>query len=212
MNKKIIVTIGREFCSGGMEVGKKLAEKLGISFYDKELISLAAKKSGFIENIFENADEKPTNSFLYSIAMGVPSATGMLLQNTDFLTNDKLFSIQSEVIKNIAKEGPCVLIGRCSNYILREEENLVSIYLHADMDFRIKRLLEVEKKDVSLKDAESFINKADKKRASYYRYYTGKEWNWATNYDLCLDTSKMGIENTVEQIYNYIKIILEKDK
>ena len=207
MNKKIIITIGREFCSGGMEIGKKLAEKLGIDFYDKELISLAAKKSGFIENIFENADEKPTNSFLYSIAMGVPSATGMLIQNSDFLTNDKLFSIQSEVIKNIAEKGSCVLIGRCSNYILREEKDILSIYLHANMDFRIKRLLEVEKKDINPKDAESFINKTDKKRANYYRYYTGNEWNVATNYDLCLDTSKLGIEKTVEQIYNYIQNI-----
>lgn len=205
MDKKIIVTIGREFCSGGTEIGRKLAKKLNIDFYDRELIAIAAKESGFIENIFENADEKPSNSFLYSIAMGMASSTGLCVQNADFLTNDKLFSIISNVIKNIAKQKSCVIVGRCSDYILREEENLIKVYLSADLDFRIKRLLEVEKKEIQEKDAPNYIHKSDKKRASYYRYYTGDEWDIAKNYDICLNTSKLGIDETVEQLYSYIQ-------
>ena len=140
MNKKIIVTICREFCSGGKEVGSKLANKLGCECYDKKLISLAAKESGFKETLFEDVDEKPTNSFLYSIAMGTPSTTGLFFQNNDFLTNDKLFGIQSEVIKKIASEKSAVIVGRCSDYILRDEKNLIKVYLRADEEFKIKRL------------------------------------------------------------------------
>lgn len=206
MDKKIIITICREFCSGGMETGKKLAEKLGIDFYDKEIISLAAKESGFTEDTFKSADEAPTNSFLYSIAMGSPSVTGIFFQNNDFLTNDKLFSIQSEVIKNIAKKGSAVIVGRCSDYILREEATIIKAYLRADINFRIKRLL-AENNNITEKEAESIIHKADKKRASYYSYYTGKDWNLLSNYDIILNTSKIGIDSAVEQIYNYVQSV-----
>lgn len=204
MGKKLIITICREFCSGGMETGKKLAEKLNIDFYDKELISLAAKESGFTENIFENVDEKPTNSLLYSIAMGAPSLTGVFFQNNDFLTNDKLFGIQSNVIKEIANKGSSVIVGRCSDYILRDEEGLVKVYLQADMEFRKKRFL-LEGKNVEEKDIEHIINKTDKKRANYYSYYTGREWDAVSNYDIVINTSKVGIDGAVELILNYIK-------
>ena len=206
MNKKIIVTICREFCSGGKEVGEKLAAKIGCEFYDKKLISLAAKKSGFTETIFENVDEKPTNSFLYSIAMGTPSTTGLFFQNNDFLTNDKLFAIQSDVIRNIARNKSAVIVGRCSDYILREEERLVKVYIRADKDFRIKRLLEINP-DVDPKHSESILHKTDKKRGHYYSYYTGREWDNISNYDLVLNTSKIGIDNSVEQILNFISFL-----
>ncbi len=203
MNKKIIVTICREFCSGGKEVGTKLASKLGCECYDKKLISLAAKESGFTETLFEDVDEKPSNSFLYSIAMGTPSTTGVFFQNNDFLTNDKLFGIQSDVIRRIASEKSAVIVGRCSDYILRDEENLVRVYLRADTDFRIKRLLETNK-DVDLKHAESLLHKTDKKRGHYYSYYTGRDWDNVSNYDLVINTSKLGIDNTVNLILDYI--------
>ena len=206
MNKKIIVTICREFCSGGKEVGEKLAAKIGCEFYDKKLISLAAKKSGFTETIFENVDEKPTNSFLYSIAMGTPSTTGLFFLYNDFLTNDKLFAIQSDVIRNIARNKSAVIVGRCSDYILREEERLVKVYIRADKDFRTKRLLEI-KPDVDPKHAESILHKTDKKRGHYYSYYTGREWDNISNYDLVLNTSKIGIDNSVEQILNFISFL-----
>ncbi|WP_317368710.1 cytidylate kinase-like family protein [uncultured Tyzzerella sp.] len=203
MCKKTIVTICREFCSGGKEVGSKLASKLECEFYDKNLISLAAKESGFTETLFEDIDEKPTNSFLYSIAMGTPSTTGLFFQNNDFLTNDKLFGIQSEVIKRIVNEKSAVIVGRCADYILREEKNLVKVYLRADIDFRIKRLLEIDK-EVDKKHAENVLYKTDKKRGHYYSYYTGRDWSNTTNYDLVINTSKIGIDNSVDLILNYI--------
>lgn len=203
MNKKIIVTICREFCSGGKEVGSKLASKLGCECYDKKLISLAAKESGFKETLFEDVDEKPTNSFLYSIAMGTPSTTGLFFQNNDFLTNDKLFGIQSEVIKKIASEKSAVIVGRCSDYILRDEKNLIKVYLRADEEFKIKRLLETNK-DLDQKHAQNLLHKTDKKRGHYYSYYTGRDWNTASNYDLVINTSKVGIDNAVDLILNYI--------
>ena len=203
MNKKIIVTICRESCSGGKEVGSKLANKLGCECYDKKLISLAAKESGFKETLFEDVDEKPTNSFLYSIAMGTPSTTGLFFQNNDFLTNDKLFGIQSEVIKKIASEKSAVIVGRCSDYILRDEKNLIKVYLRADEEFKIKRLLETNK-DLDQKHAQNLLHKTDKKRGHYYSYYTGRDWNTASNYDLVINTSKVGIDNAVDLILNYI--------
>lgn len=206
MTERIIITICRQFCSGGMEIGKKLANKLNFNFYDKELLSLAAKESGFTESLFESIDEKPTNSFLYSIAMGNPSISGIFFQNSDFITNDKLFGIQSEVIKNISKKGSSVIVGRCSGYILREEEKVINVYLYADIDFRIKRFLE-ENKDINPKDAERTLHKLDKKRASYYSYYTGREWDNVSNYDIVLNTSKIGINNSVEQIISYVNYI-----
>lgn len=203
MNKKIIVTICREFCSGGKEVGSKIANKLGCECYDKKLISLAAKESGFKETLFEDVDEKPTNSFLYSIAMGTPSTTGLFFQNNDFLTNDKLFGIQSEVIKKIASEKSAVIVGRCSDYILRDEKSLIKVYIRADEEFKIKRLLETNK-DLDKKHAQNLLHKTDKKRGHYYGYYTGRDWNTASNYDLVINTSKVGIDNAVDLILNYI--------
>lgn len=208
MLENVVVTICRQFCSGGKEVGTKLAKKLNCECYDKKLISLAAKESGFKEIFFEQADEKATNSFLYSIAMSTHSnTTGLFFQNNDFLTNDKLFSIQSDVIKKISKDKSCVIVGRCSDYILRERQNLVKVYLIADTDFRIKRLLQTNK-DVDLKHAEGLLHKTDKKRAHYYSYYTGKEWDNASNYDLVINTSKVGTDGAVNLILSYINNIL----
>lgn len=206
MNNKFIITIGRQFGSGGFEIGKKLAEALNINFYDKELIGLAAKESGFTESIFEKADEAPSNSFLYSIVMGAYPMNSLIFQNNDLLTNDKLFSIQSNVIKKLAKDESCVIVGRCSDYILREEKRIARVFLRADMEFRKKRILE-KYNEVNEKTVESFINKTDKRRSNYYGYYTGNVWDNMNNYDIVLNTSKIGIENTVKQIINYIEMI-----
>lgn len=206
MSDKFIITIGRQFGSGGFEIGKKIAEKLGVDFYDKELISLAAKESGFTESIFEKADEAPTNSFLFSVVMGAYPMNSLFFQNNDLLTNDKLFSIQSKVIKNISKNKSCVIVGRCSDYILRDEPKLLRVYLRADMEFRKKRILS-SFKDVEEKDVENLINKTDKKRSNYYSYYTGNNWDNVKNYDLILNTSKAGIDNCVEIIIQYLNLI-----
>ncbi len=210
MSDKFIVTISRQFGSGGREIGKKIADSLGIEFYDKELISLASKESGFCENVFEKADEAPSNSFLYSLVMGSNPMSSLFFRNDDLLTNDKLFSIQSKVIKNIANEKSCVIVGRCSDYILREEKNLTRVYFHADMDFRVKRTMELYKQ--SEKDANASILKADKKRNNYYNYYTGNEWTDLKNYDIIINTSKIGVENSVKAVINYVNMVREINK
>ncbi len=206
MSESFAITIGRQFCSGGREVGRKLADKLDIKFYDKELLSLAAKESGFTEKIFEKADEKPTNSFLYSVAMGSHHVNSMFFPHNDLLTNDKLFLTQSNVIKKIAAEGSCVIIGRCSDYVLRDEKKLLRVFLRADIDFRIERFKRVFP-DEHPKDIGSHILKTDKKRASYYSYYTGSEWSSLENYDLVINTSKLGIDNTVDEIIRCLGLI-----
>jgi len=205
MSDKFIITISRQFGSGGREIGKKIADLLEIDFFDKELISLASKESGFCENIFEKADEAPSNSFLYSLVMGSNPVNSLFFKNDDLLTNDKLFSIQSKVIKNIAKEKSCVIVGRCSDYILRDEENLTRVYFHSDYDSRTKRIMELY--NLSEKEAKSSIAKADKRRKNYYNYYTGNEWSSLNNYDIIINTGKIGIDNSVKMVRNYVNMV-----
>lgn len=196
---KVIITINRQFCSGGNYVGKKLAEKLDIPFYDKELVNLAAKEAGYAESAFEKVDEVATNSLLYSLIMGVHNSAqaGMMPDN------DKLFNIQADIIRKAANEGSCVVLGRCSNYILREEKKLVRVFLKADEDFKKVRYEKVYGKPEKA-TIEEVIAKTDKKRSSYYKFYTGNRWEDIENYDLVINTSKIGFDNTVDYIIDYI--------
>ena len=196
---KVIITINRQFCSGGNYVGKKLAEKLDIPFYDKELVNLAAKEAGYAESAFEKVDEVATNSLLYSLIMGVHNSAqaGMMPDN------DKLFNIQADIIRKAANEGSCVVLGRCSNYILREEKKLVRVFLKADEDFKKARYEKVYGKPEKA-TIEEVIAKTDKKRSSYYKFYTGNRWEDIENYDLVINTSKIGFDNTVGYIIDYI--------
>ena len=186
-----IFTIGRQYGSGGRLIGKKLAEDLGIPFYDKELLTIAAKESGFCQEIFETHDEKPTSSFLYSLVMGGYGSDSMPL-------NPKLFLAQFETIKKIAKQGPCVIIGRCADYALEEMDNVVNVFIHADMESRVKRVIE-EYGDAP-KKAQDIISKTDKKRANYYNYYSDKKWGASETYNISIDSGKIGIDNCVELI------------
>ena len=196
---KIIITINREFCSGGNYVGKPLSEKLGVPFYDKELVNLAAKEAGYAEATFEKVDEIATNSLLYSLIMGVHNST----QTGILPDNDKLFAIQADIIRKEAEKGSAVILGRCSNYILREEKKLLRIFLKGDMEHRIARYEKVYGKPE--KDSiETILEKKDKKRASYYKFYTGNRWDDINNYDLVINTSKIGFDNTTEVIMDYI--------
>lgn len=199
-----IYTIGREFGSFGKQVGEALAQKLGIKLYDKELLQQAAKDSGFCEEIFENHDEKPTNSFLYSLVMDTYSLGYASSGYADMPLNHKVFLAQFDTIKNIAKEGPCVIVGRCADYALEDMDNVISIFIHADLDKRVKKIMKVG--DLSAAKAKDMIIKNDKKRASYYNYYTNKDWGAAKSYDLCLDSGKLGIEGTVKAILEYVKL------
>ena len=189
-----IYTIGREFGSGGREVGEKLAAKLGIKLYDKELLQQAAKDSGFCEEIFENHDEKPTNSFLYSLVMDTYSVSGYSAAPfLDMPLNHKVFLAQFETIKKIAEKESCVIVGRCADYALSDNPDCINIFIHADLDVRIKNVS--RNLNITENKARDIINKTDKQRASYYNYYTSKKWGDSKSYNLSLDAGKLGTDN-----------------
>ena len=197
-----IYTIGREFGSGGKAVGEKLAERLGIKLYDKELLQQAAKDSGFCEEIFENHDEKPTNSFLYSLVMDTYSVSGYSAAPfLDMPLNLKVFLAQFETIKKIAETESCVIVGRCADYALADNPDCINIFIHADMDIRVRNVC--KSLNITENKARDIINKTDKQRASYYNYYTSKKWGDSKSYNLSLDAGKLGIDNCVEMILKY---------
>ena len=199
-----IITIGREFGSGGCEIGHKLAEKLGIKCYDKDMLDLAAKESGICQEIFESHDEKPTNSFLYSLVMDTYSLGYSSGGYTDMPINHKVFLAQFDTIKKIADEGPCILVGRCADYALEEYDNVLSVFIHADMDARIRRIARIY--DLTDAKAKDMIIKTDKKRSSYYNYYSNKRWGDVDSYDMCLNSSMLGIEGTAEAIEKLVEL------
>lgn len=204
MNNNFIITIGRQFGSGGREIGEALAKKLNIPYYDKELISLAAKESGMDAEVFNNVDERATNSLLYSLSMGIYSFGNNFSGSSDLPVNDRLYILQHQIIKKLASEGPCVIVGRCADYVLKDFDNCVNIFIHADMEYRKKRAIEIH--DVKKNKAEQIINKTDKVRANYYGFYSGQKWGFAQNYDLSIDSSKLTKEQAVELIEAYLKI------
>lgn len=201
MANNTIITIARQYGSGGHDIGKKLAEELKIPFYDKELLERAAKDSGFCQEIFENYDEKPTNSFLYSLVMDTYSMGYSTAAFAEMPLNHKIFLAQFNAIKDIAKEAPCVIVGRCADYALADFPNVVNVYLYADLQSRIARI--ARRHDVTDAKAKDLIQKTDKSRASYYNYYTNKKWGEATGYDLCLNTASLGIDGTIHMIREF---------
>lgn len=199
-----IITIGRQFGSAGREIGRKVAEELGIKLYDKEMLDRAAKDSGICQELFETHDEKPTNSFLYSLVMDTYSLGYSGGSYTDMPINHKVFLAQFNAIKTIADEGPCILVGRCADYALQEYENVLSIFIHADLDIRIRRIARIY--DLTDAKAKEMIIKTDKKRASYYDYYTNKKWSSLESYDICLDSAILGIDGTAEAILKLVEL------
>ena len=201
-----VYTIGREFGSGGLVIGKALAERLGINFYDKELLQRAAKDSGFCQEIFENHDEKPTNSFLYSLVMDTYSAgsysSAPLL---DMPLNHKAFLAQFESIKKIAEQESCVIVGRCADYALADNPDCINVFIHAEIEDRIKWIS--KRLNITENKAKDTIQKKDKQRASYYNYYTSKKWGDSRSYDLSLNTSKLSVDDCVEMIIKYRELM-----
>ncbi len=197
-----VITISRQFGSGGRLIGKKLAEMLEIPFYDKELITMAAQQSGYSREVFEKADERATNSLLYTLSMNsylLHGMTGM----AELPLNDKVFLIQSEIIRKVASEGPCVIVGRCADYVLKDNPRHLNFYIYADLKSRVERATTVYGME---KDrAEDNIQKLDKKRANYYNFYSNLRWGLAENYDLCVDSSSVGIDGTVEVLRYFIE-------
>lgn len=207
MAKSIIYTIGREFGSGGRKVGSMLAEKLGIPFYDKELLELAAKESGFNEELFKKADEKPNKFFFYSSVMANYPVANTMLGYNELSLNDQLFLIQSQTIRNLAEKGPCVIIGRCADYVLRDRDDAISIFITADLESRTERAIKVY--EVDEKKARDVCIKSDKNRASYYNSFTDGKWGFASNYDLTLDSASIGLKGCVKQIISFGDIYAE---
>lgn len=197
-----IITIGRQYGSGGKEIAGILSKELDIPFYDKDLITRAAKDSGFCEEMIQFHDERPTNSFLYNLVMdtysfGYNSATMM-----DMPISQRVFLAQFDAIKKIADEGPCVIVGRCADYALADYKNAVHIFIHADEASKIERLM--KKYDLTEQKAREAMIKKDRQRQSYYNYYSSKKWGRADSYDLTLNSAKLGIEGTVELIKDYV--------
>ncbi len=198
-----IITIGRQFGTGGHEIGKKLAEKLGIKCYDKDLIKRAAQESGLCPEILENNDERPTSSFLYNLVMDTYSFGITNANYVDMPLSHKVFLAQFDTIKKIAAEGPCVIVGRCADYALTDYSNVLNLFIYGEMDARVKRIC--ERFDLSEQKAKDMILKKDKQRQSYYNYYSSKKWGKADSYDLCINSSLFGIEGTKDLIIQAVE-------
>lgn len=200
MNK--IITITRQYGSGGREIGKKLAEAYGIPFFDNEIISRAAKETGFAEAAFERAEDKASNSLLYSIAMGMNVFSNQEVGFSGLSLDDRIFLAQSKVIRNVAKEGPCVIVGKCADYILKDYDNVVNLFINATLDFRIKRAIEID--GISHNKAAETVMKKDKSRANYYKYHSGERWDNVLNYDMAIRSDLSGIDGTVACLKAYL--------
>ncbi len=197
-----IITIGRQFGSAGREIGKLVADNYGIPFYDKDLLTRAAKESGFCEEMIEVHDERPTNSFLYNLVMDTYSFGYNASSFVDMPISHKIFLAQFDTIKKIADEGPCVIVGRCADYALMDRDNVINLFIYANIEKRIDRIM--KRFDLNEQKAKEMINKKDKQRQSYYNYYSSKKWGHAGSYDLCINSSLLGIEGTRDLIIRTI--------
>lgn len=204
MTNNLIVTIGRQYGSGGRKIGERVAEILGVKFYDKELIDLAAKKSGINLELIDSIDERATNSLLYTLAMGSSIYGGNAHVGYDIPVNDKLFLTQSEIIKELADESPCVIIGRSADYVLREYPCHLSVFIYAGLDARIRHV--AERNGIGENAAKDLISKTDKRRANYYNFYTGRKWGQKENYEMCIDSEIIGPEGAAQIIADAAKI------
>lgn len=203
MAEKLAITIGRQFGSGGREIGIRVGELLGIKVYDKELLTMAAEKKGINPDYLRRVDEKAANSLLYTLAMG-GSLYGARHLGVDVPINDQLFIAQTEIIKEAAEAESAIFIGRCADYILRNHPHRLSFFIYSDFEARVHRI--AKRHEISEKEAEALINKTDKKRISYYNFYTGKKWGKFENYHMSLDSSLLGVEGTAQMIAQLIKI------
>lgn len=207
MDKKCVITIARQYGSGGRTIGKMLAQELGIHYYDRELLKLASDESGINEALFAQADEKLKNTSLFRIAKNVYGGELIPPDSDDFTSTDNLFNYQAKIIRELAQEESCVIIGRCADYVLKEYDNVLSVFIHAPKDFCMEKAGEVL--NLTGRELERYIAKTDKYRAEYYKYHTGREWTDARNYDLCLNSSKLGYERCVQEIIAYMKVRMQ---
>ena len=200
-NKKIIINVGRQLGSGGRVIAKMLADDFGCGFYDRELLNLAAKESGFREELFEQNDEHKGffRSLFHTLS---PHVSETSFYNND-MSQEGLFKFQSDAIRKAADGGSCVFVGRCADYVLRDYENVFNIFITADTEYRIRQV--IERKGCNEAKARKIISSGDSERASYYNYYTGKKWGASESYDLCINTCLLGLERTEKYIAQIIR-------
>lgn len=204
MSENLVIAIGRQCGSSGKVIGEKVAAALGIKCYDKELLALAAKNSGLCEELFQSHDEKPTNSFLYSLVMDTYNVGLTSSGYMDMPINHKIFLAQFDTIKKLAEEESCVIVGRCADYALADDPNLVSVFITADDKDKIQSLKELYQIDDA--KAKEVMVKTDKKRSSYYNYYSNKKWGDVRSYDLCINRSPIGVDGAVDMILKYVEV------
>ena len=204
MNNNLVITIERQYRSARREVGQMLAKRLNIKCYDKELLAVAAKESGLCHELFESHDEKPTSSFLYSLVMDTYSMGYSSSGYMDMPINHKVFLAQFDAIKKLANQESCIIVGRCADYALEDYLHTYSVFIHASLENRIKRIKRIY--ELTDEKAKDIIVKTDKKRASYYNYYSSKKWGDAKSYDLSVDSGILGIEGTVQLMEEFVKI------
>lgn len=202
--ERVVVTIARQYGSGGKTIGKMLAEDLGIKAYSREILKIASEESGISETLFNKADEKLKTTSLFGIVKREYKGELLPPESEGFVSDQNLFNYQAKIIKDLAENESCVIVGRCADYILKDRPNVVSVFIHASPEYCIRQ--SIERGAYTGKDVEKFIQKTDKYRGDFYHYYTGRVWNDARNYDLCLNSEKLGFEGCVEAIKAYIQV------
>lgn len=203
-NNGVVVTIARQYGSGGRTIGEMLAKSLNIHYYDKELLKLASDDSGINERLFVNADEKLKMNHLFKIVKSVYKGQLIPPDSDEFVSDHNLFNYQAKIIKQLAGEESCVIIGRCADYVLEDFDNVLSVFIHAPREYCMEQA--AKKLSMPSRELERYIVRTDRRRAEYYKYYTGRDWTDARNYDLCLDSSKLGFDRCVEEIKSYINV------
>ena len=202
--KKKIVTISRQYGSGGRYIGENLAKAMGVPCYDEKLIDMVAKESGFAQSFVAEKGERMTGSLLFNIASSLSFANNVFSTNNGVTLQDEIYFTQNRIIKELADKGPCVIVGRCADYILREREGGLNVFIHADEESKIER---AEKYfNITREEAPAVLKKKDKARANHYKYYTDQEWGMASNYDLCLNSGLIGIEGCVKAIQQVLEL------
>ena len=209
MSKKLIITVARQYGSGGREIGERVAEILGIPLFDKQLIADAASKGNLNVDVLKKTDETAANSLLYTLAMGSNVVGTTMHFGYKMPINDKLFILQSEVIKGYAKGGSCVIIGRCADYVLREEKDIFRLFIYGDIEHRKARVA-ARHPEIKTSQIVDVINKTDRRRASYYNFYTGNKWGKYDNYDMAINSSTLGVEGTAQLIIACAKKLTEE--
>lgn len=199
---KTIITIGREYGSGGNDIGKALAEKLGIPFYDKEILSLAAQESGICEELIKNQDEKPVPSYLFSLVKGVGDISQPAIAG-DMPLNHRIFMAQFKAILQVAARGACVIVGRCADYVLKDQPHVIRVFLYADLACRIERTM--QKQGISRAEAKDLVHKRDKQRQGYYNFFADGNWGHRSNYHLMFNTTGFTPESAADAIIAFVR-------